>query len=987
MAGTNPTFGCGSFLPGYGPFNFPDFDVNGGNTKGPNGGSNSQPPGGPIVTEPPEGSVCECRMLGTYTVSPTGQTSFGFIFYRLEAQQRCREIVNGIPVDDSATILQNIRLWITQQGGSIVSEQGTAGGPCAGGAPTPQAPCEGGACPPIVIIYKIPTEQGEGGDPYDVGEDPPPPPLAEPPGPTSPPPPSPGVPGGGGILGGVGGGGGGGGGGGPNSGVPNAPNAPGPTGVGDGGGVIGEPVDDLPEAGNPSAPDPGGPGGGGGSGPNSGLPTSPEAPGPTGVEGGVGGEGGTPIEGGAEIGLPAPPENRTRRDYLAPETRPSEQAVNNLFSTKKINLSDPLVERTLLATSPTGLQDPEVFISQGNNTSKFVRNTSDKGKDLFADQIDSTLLYLLNTSINSLDWDSSKATSFSTDSILRSLKPEVRRIVLGIKTYNGSPISNDQIFSLIGSRVLDGTIDQITFSLLRDLYNTTNERENYEISRSNNPVVNEIAALRLMESTFFPLNFSGAGGLARNTLKNYKSLASDVDRYVDIEIGGVTQRHYVNDDDTFVTRSTLSLQDGEFFEVTLAGETTRFYAKSEDDHAFIVPQNIRETVINLLGGTPDKLISVSGLAIDQIEETYSLSGARKNLYFLSCVLDTVKSEPEIGRSRLLNRTEAEFKYVPIENEEDLASINEFIKNKANFETYVLNEEDLIFDYIEGGSNLKLSQDDVIYEAPKENKTNPILLRQVPRYLILYPTNRADFLIFNDKSTIIEYETSATNFDEEVTSSGLVTRQLRIGTSICPKFNIPFSTLFVKTTSAGREGQDVFGSEDTQARVQVLDVDSKIYSEGFKPDPKKVDVIATNDAVRARQKTPLRLSTEILQEIDNNYLLGKNGIGKSITEFDLFSRFNIVEYNKFIRSSDYEEIKKSLFAGSVRGVKVVPAVRAADARIGLSKTQLITRRADAPADTFLPIKATASGRILSPPTDEELPQETPAPAVSPRPVTP
>jgi len=1086
MAGTNPTFGCGAFLPGYGPFNFPDYDPNNGNTKGPNGGSND--PAGPPVSDPSGGGdpepECACRADSVFTVvmgggvlGPGGeQPPPGFVYYTLTCEQRCKQIINGLPADDSATVIRNMRGAATapdpifgQPGIIVFDNTNIAAGACEGeGSPTAEDPCREKRCPDLVIVYKVrvprdlsgpPTPTGGGTVPGTLGPsrakscrcviDPDRlPPVSStttegnietttwtwymkcvdiianrpaktnreivsefilqnrPPGASniSPLPPK-----WGGVCGG---------------GPPNAPNCnlgpPCPDVTAswqreiEGGGTIGvTPIGEQPEA-DPGlvGEDPNDPPGGGVTsvddqpdvGPPGNIgedPGDPTGPGATRiedqteggipglVEGGGGGGSGTPIEDQAIIGDPIAPQNRQSGgfNYLANTRRTSEEAVNNYFASRAINLSDPLIERTLLASSPTGFQDPEVIVSTQSNFSRLVPNTAEKGKLIFADEIDSTLLYLLTTGVNSQNWDSSKASGFSTESILRSLKPSIRDIVTNIKTYSGSLLTYDQIFSLLGSRVLDDTIDSVTPEFLQKLSETSNNRENYSIVRSRNNTVNEIAALRLIESNYFSLDPTQADGVARNTLTSYKSLSSDIDRYIEVVVGGEVQKYYVNDDDTFVRRSSLSLEDGEFFDVTLGGETTRVFAQSEIDHAFLVPENVRQTAINILGGDTNTLLTVSALATDNIETSYSLSSPRENFYFLSCVLDTIKSEPKIGQSRLLSRTEADFRYVPIESSEDLNKVNEFIKFKSNHEVYVLNEEDLLIDYMLSGSLVTLKQDDVLYEAPKENKSNPILVRQLPRYIIFYPTNREDFLVFNDKSTIIEVDSSAVNFDGDITSSGLITRQLVTNISIAPTFNKPFNSQFISTQTAGKEATDVLGNPDTQTRIQVLNPDSTVYKEGFRTNESVRRNIESKLAKRIRKKTGIRLATEILNEMDNNYSLGKNGVGKSVTEFDLFSRFNIREFNTFIRSSDYQEIKKYLFSGSVRDVKVVPAIKNADDKLSLRKTQLILRKNNAPDDTFLPTKTTSSGRILLPPTEEEPAREVPPPADSPRQVTP
>ena len=47
----------------------------------------------------------------------------------------------------------------------------------------------------------------------------------------------------------------------------------------------------------------------------------------------------------------------------------------------------------------------------------------------------------------------------------------------------------------------------------------------------------------------------------------------------------------------------------------------------------------------------------------------------------------------------------------------------------------------------------VESEDIIFNAPKTNKTLPLLTRHIPYYIGILPTNRQTYLPFNEKSII------------------------------------------------------------------------------------------------------------------------------------------------------------------------------------------------------------------------------------------
>lgn len=1043
------TFGCGAFLPGRGPFNFPDFieggTVNNGDPpdppdppgrteadpsdppviKDPGGGPNvpGQPtpgttggggggggtgapispapgpagpvfPGGPSSPgpsspgppqAPPNPKECRCvidenRISVNYTVRNNGTRVWSIIF-----NQKCTRQPLGTP-DTTQQVIDNF--ISTLPIGGTLSQYTGGGEDCnTGTATTPR--CNGG-CPAIDVRYIIPKLPDPPAPGPTINPDDPPPgpsPIAPTPkprgggGPFSPigdlpSAPGPSVPGGGGGGGGVTGAG------------PQSP-GPGPVQPPTGGGNPFNPIGTQGEYGGPTTPgsEPppplpplagppvsGGPGGPGGGGPNSGTPTGPQAPGPgpTLPDNNTGGNGG----GGINIGeLPSvDPEARSNlvgAGVLGRSTRDDlPDLLTNLETISSIDLGNSNISREILAKRPSGFEDEEIFFDDTPRKAVVVMNTS-RVTDIFADVIDSNILYLLENLSTFGDWDSRRAAGVTPTTVYSSLDSETKEILSTILNYDRRPINRSQIYHLIGSRILDGTIAQVTKGSLRKLAKGNVQETPLVITPSKSSIVNETVALGLVERNYYPLEPSASTGRAAETLKNKKTLSSDIDRYIEVTIGATPLRYYVNDDDTFIDRSTLSLEDGEYFDVTLGGETTRLYAQSEKDHAYFVPEKTRQIALNLLGGDSSRTLTVSGDP-SGVELDYSLSAPRDNLYFLSCVLSSVTTSPDQNNNRHVKTTTARYEYASLRK---LEEINEYIKYKDNHQTFILDDEDRILDYVERDGQVFLTQSDIIVDSPKENKTMPLLTRQIPWYILLYPTNKVENNPFNAKSQIVDITPSSAGV------AGSITRQLRTRTSIVPEFRNSYNQ-FVSVELVGKGAQDVYQNNTNQARINKIKVDNKLVNSGYVDS--EGNKIAASAYKTTRSKTGYRLLVEIVKELDTNYLLGLNGIGKTVTEFDVLSRLNEKQFNLLSRGENFNVLKQAVFNGLVSDVKVTPGTKNADSKLAIRKTQLVRRKSTAAAqDQYPEIKSTNFNRSITPPTTEEPPTFTSfEPAVPP-----
>ena len=630
--------------------------------------------------------------------------------------------------------------------------------------------------------------------------------------------------------------------------------------------------------------------------------------------------------------------------------------INNAISTGEINLNDPTLAAAILRKNPYGVQDSTIAVLTTPEAPDLVPNDSGF-REFFRNNIDSNLHYVLKNRRNPGNWDSRKAFGITPAVIYENLNSEVRDILDKIKNYDGTKLSINQIFNLIGSRVLDGTLSTLSKKDLISLAENSIKQNPVVIKPSTIPRVNEIAVLSLIDKNKFSVDKNKLSGRDKEIIKNWKVLPSDVDMYIPVVIRGVEKKYYINDDGTFIDRVTLSLRDGDYFDITIGGKSERLYTKSEKDHAFVLPERTRQKAISLLGGQSGRTLEVSAPAsvASGIEFESSLSAPRQAYYLLSCNLSSLYTRPSRSETFLLKDTTVEYKLMDTVTVEGRSEADEFIKYKANKRVFLIDDSDLLLDYVETTSSLNLTQTDILFDSPKENKSIPLLTRQIPWYIMLYPTNRTDYNLFNSKSKI-----------EDISRDGSITRILRCRTSIVPEFSKSQTNKFIRYDVVDRDGVDVYGVKDTQARTTIINIQDRPFKQAYRD---RGELKGTSDYTPKRKKTGFRLIREIINELDTNYELSINGIGKSLTEFDVFSRLTLEQFNKLSRLESFNTIKKAIQNGLINNVKIIPPVSRADKRISFNKTQLVQRKTTALPDTFRQIKATNTGLTIVSPNED------------------
>tara|TARA_R110000803_G_C11850839_1_gene305855 strand:- start:47 stop:694 length:648 start_codon:yes stop_codon:yes gene_type:complete len=201
------------------------------------------------------------------------------------------------------------------------------------------------------------------------------------------------------------------------------------------------------------------------------------------------------------------------------------------------------------------------------------------------------------------------------------------------------------------------------------------------------------------------------------------------------------------------------------------------------------------------------------------------------------------------------------------------------------------------------------------------------------------------------------------------ASGEVVRSLAFKTSIVPNYNGRLDRKFIRR---GGNAVDVYGNTNPNAKITKITPADSVFMTGYSQkvgllNRETRNFVSAKSYTPSRKKTGFRLVKEIITELNKNYLLGLNGIGKSLTEFDVYSRLTLSQFNYYLKLENFRVIQPSIRNGIVEDVKVISPINKADKRISFRHTQLVRRRVGAPVDTFPSVKTTNGLSPLIPPT--------------------
>lgn len=572
-----------------------------------------------------------------------------------------------------------------------------------------------------------------------------------------------------------------------------------------------------------------------------------------------------------------------------------------------------------------------------------VRNT--KESDLFGEYIHEAIAYFLDKSNTSDDWRSYYSADLTLKNIEQSLKPKVISIFENITDQKGMLIGKEYFIEVIKNKLIKGTIDDFNLNYYKQLA----EKKYRSIptpEKTGDKRINTLRAFAYLENHLIPLEPNKSEARTNKLVPLIKTFATDLEKSIPVIIDGVETKYYINDDDIVVGRANLKITDGDYVTVGIGDNIKRIYLNTERDHAYLIRDIDKEIALNLLDGDTSIRLSVSSPYSSNIEFNYSLSGERENVYFLKLVTESVETK---RINEFLDNTKVRYDLCSISTQQDLDDINEYVKFKLNHYLFPVNPNDVFIDYMVSSGHIYLEQQDVRFDghARKTNKQVPLLVRQIPWYILIYPTNKEQNNPFDIESELVEFN-PAGNTVREISYEMSIDKLEFDPTLSIPKY-IDVNTIY--------PDRDILNEYNIDSRKVTFNPDNEFFRSGYK----------NSEKTTTRTKTPLRKIKEIITELNNNYVLDRG-----LTTFDIFSRLSFTDYNKFTSTVTNKVIFDTLKEGAINNVKIYEVTKySGDAY--LNKTALIKRRAAATPDTYTQIRGLNTGEFIEPPTQTEPPK--------------
>ena len=622
------------------------------------------------------------------------------------------------------------------------------------------------------------------------------------------------------------------------------------------------------------------------------------------------------------------------------------------FDATEVNPNDPYQDPygQLVLTESVG---PDTLaLNQDPDTSFLFRNPrSFEGNivdnpgyytDILAPRIHKSILYVLENSNRSSNWDTKPISDITDINIEKSLNREFLETLKLIKRCDSKEIDYKIFIRVIKSKLLTGEMDSIDPVYYRRLA----AQEDLKIvipRKTQNKDLNILKAFAYLEKKMIPLDPNEDPG-SRNAalVPLYKVLATDVEKALPLFVDGEERKVFINDNDIVIGRAGLRISDGDYVTLGSGSTSRRLYLRTEKDHAYTITAFDKAVALDLLNGNPYVTISASSSYSSMVEFTSDLSALRQDVYFLKLNTSTINTS---RKTPYLDATVAKYDLMPTVTDADVSAINEYVKFKLNHKVFHIQYDDMMIDHMLQSSAITLSQDDIRFDghARKTNKQVPILVRQLPWYILVFPTDKNELNSLLSRSKIETFNTS------------IVQRSLNYILSVNRDIYNPLgrASSFMDINLNYPE-KNVFDEYDFESRKIIFNKDNPIFKTGYK-----------NGQPTPRKKTGLRISYEIVNELNNNYVLDRG-----LTTFDLFSRMNFSQFNQFatdLGEETYNQIKQGVFGAAVYSVTKYSG----DPYI--FKTALKSRRSTATEDTYTQIKATNTGYYVQPPTRTEQPR--------------
>ena len=581
------------------------------------------------------------------------------------------------------------------------------------------------------------------------------------------------------------------------------------------------------------------------------------------------------------------------------------------------------------SNSGESFTDPTYFVNSINNIFE-PTTTRGENSQIFSEVQDSGVNLLLGigqTSFSNLNRSINRLTN---QFVRASVKNNISDILYNLKTPDGRKYPDLKIHNAIKGRILDSTTSRMDYgyilnlavrTILQPAANSTlqfgrfiaaqygnsaaqiaNTRQETiaklqllhrqtSVDSSAFPIVDQNIAISTATARARPLDYRKKRGLKKEFLKLWYILPEDI--YAKLSIEEQTQNFYnvkIPNSEVLTIQTNLGssvninvleynygveVQTPNNMEVALPNtQLHRAHTLKNEDH--------QKVMYNVNSRYSSELRVISPSA-NNLEFNYTLSTALPSHIVLKIDKTSIEDIPYF-QNPFVRKTKARYTLMT-----DPAEIEDAIKFRIYpWKVYPINYNDPILGHISSQSTIEMTYNNFSFEQFGDDLGGLIFVRRVPKVIVLIPTDRYDYVFFNGKSKLVDWNERVLKFglsqDKNYFNPGMRTNWVKIN------YSYPLTDIDNNINNTGLRAE----------YVSSAPIFTNTYVEGDQPN-------RTEDAFRALYR--------VINTLNSTY-----NIINGLTWKDVYSRLTPEQYTTIQRGVPPYMLNK-LRIGEKTGVKI------------------------------------------------------------------
>lgn len=634
-----------------------------------------------------------------------------------------------------------------------------------------------------------------------------------------------------------------------------------------------------------------------------------------------------PLPGGADGGIvlpPSPPDGPQPIDPSGP-IFPGGPNFNSSVTDGKTYYE--------AITSASYLSDSEYDLKYTKYTltpSRFLPTYGIKNSEIFGTIRHYSINRIIEKSYSTFEEAVIDGTNISNDHIKNSLNSQFRRLY-NLTYPNGVPVDQSTISNIIRRHIEGDSLDKLDTDYIKELVkdipltSNRNFRSN-SIKKSGYGVKTEdlianrtISSLSSTTSDIITRNRSYGESLiskkmisidpnkysddSRNLLELWYTLPTDVNKRATFITSSGEEPFYIQNTDSINAYDAsgnpvlLELTVNDTLQCYLSGGSEINIPTQSDIEKANVLRNDDEHLIMYHLGFDKQILLTASCPYSDVEITSSVN-APPNHYILKLNTSTIQ-DASFELSPFIKETEANYTIVTSSTSAIQDFNDEIIFRAYPWVVLTINHDDPIWDYFDysnssvSGTSFKFTFRDVTDDefGFREDLSDPFLVRKIPRFIVVMPTNRTMYNFYNGNSILKDWNIRELRWemspDKRLSDIGLLKHPLQ-----------------VENSYISSEGESKSGEYSTQSYICRYG-DVTTYQKTYK-NPEEIP---------ERELDPVRAAVLKVNEIKEDYNLN-NGI----TWYDLLGRLGRKELYTLNKRADVQVINK-LKRGEKTGVKI------------------------------------------------------------------